>query len=146
MEKDLRDLIKNGFIVTTRNGNEYIRMGDTLSRPSGWLHLHNINPDLTNDSDHGYDIMSIHERSTFRLAFDKGQLIWSRNKFQVGDYVRLKEGVDEVRLLGSNSSDVIKATKPIFKVVSTYDNRIKVGCGIILDAEQFEKIDLYENE
>lgn len=146
MEKDLRDLIQNGYIVTTRNGNEYIRVGEILRRSEGAEALDNFEPNGNNMNSSNYDIMSIHTPLSNRLDYRKDLLVWERPSVKVGDYVRLKKNVENVRFLFPDASDVIRATEPIFKVVSTNDNRIKVGCGIIFDAEQFEKVDLYENE
>lgn len=146
MEKDLRTLIENGYIVTTRNGLRYIRIDDLLLREKGCISLCNLNPDLTVHDLWDFDVMTIHKPSNDRLDFVTGQLVWTRNSIQVGDYVRLKNDVERVRWISSDQSDIMIATKPIFKVTHQDDGRIMVGIGIILDVTQFKKVDLYDNE
>lgn len=143
MEKDLRDLIKNGYIVTTRNGNVYIKVGEILRRSEGAESLYNFEPNGDNMNSSNYDIISIHTPRSNRLDYCKGELVWERHSIKVGDFVRVKDDVERVRYSSSDVSDFVIKIKPIFKVVVIVNDKIfHVEGGYAFNLEQFEKVDL----
>lgn len=78
--------IKNGMIVQTANGNQYIVWNNTLVREHGYIEF-NHREDFTCPGYPDYDIIAIFEgcfqpRELKQLTENKGKLLWKRKNIK----------------------------------------------------------------
>lgn len=91
--KDLRNLLKVGRVVETRDGNRGFVLGDKLIYSDGWYNLDIFNSDLTCENTEDGDIMRVYDcpvidRCSWHFASareDLLQLVWERKEFKVSE-------------------------------------------------------------